>query len=370
MRKNTVFADMRLILAIFITVSLLTMWSASAVPASRVAGNHLFYFIRHLVAAAAGLLFYKVSSMIDMKHLLKMAGLLQVMSILMLILVFIPDLGLTINGARRWIGLGAFRFQPSEWAKLTLILYLTASFHKEGGGVRRPLTGASKTGRAFMVTALTVLLVFLGNDLSTAVLFCSFFIVIYFLSGINHRSALVWASTAVASGGFFILKSGGFRSIRINDWLDYLFKGGAPAYQLKYSIASFRMGGHLGMGYGAGVYKKMLPESHTDFIFSVMGEEMGYLFLLAVISLYIILVLKLFIMAQKAKYDYEKYFLYLTGYLLAAQSIINMGVTVGMFPVTGMTLPLISYGRTSYLTYMILLGLARGLEKNIVRRGT
>ncbi len=367
-KRRYFIIDMRVILAVFIGFSLIAIWSASSASSARISSHHYFYILRHVMAVAAGLILYAVAARVDMKKLLKIATPIHILSIILLITVFIPGLGMTINGARRWLSLGPLRFQPSEWAKLTLILYLTALFHTEGGGIRRPAAGRTPVARAFTMTALTAMLIFLGNDLSTAVLFCTLFCVVYFLTGIRMKAALLWASTALTAAVVIVFRNGGFRSVRIKAWLDFLFKGGEPSYQLKNSIYGFRMGGQLGMGYGSGVFKKYLPEAHTDFVFSVMGEEMGFWFLVIVIALYILMVYKLFTIAANAKFKHEKYYLYLAGYLFAAQSIINMGVTVGLFPVTGVTLPLISYGRTSYLTYMIILGFARSLEKDVIRR--
>jgi|MTBAKSStandDraft_2_1061841.scaffolds.fasta_scaffold03972_12 cell division protein FtsW len=363
-----VVMDMKIIILAFCAFSVLAMWTASVSPAMRHTGDPLFYFKRHLLAVLAGLFFYALASRVVLKRLLPAAPWLHAASLLLLIAVFLPHVGVEINGARRWIELGFLRFQPSEGAKLTLILYLTASFHKEAGGYRRPGQSASLKKYPLLITAATALLIFTGNDFSTSVLVLALYGVVFFVSGRNPKAILFWASSAFAAGLLILMRGGGFRSGRVASWLEYLFHGGPPAYQLRHSIAAFQMGGYFGRGFGSGAYKNLLPEAHTDFIFSVIGEEMGFIFILGIIALYLLLFYKFIRLSEESKYDYERYFLLMTGSLFAFQSVINMGVTVGLFPVTGMTLPLISYGRTSFLVFMTLLGLARSIEKDIARR--
>ena len=363
-----VVMDMKIIIMAFCAFSVLAMWTASISPAMRYTGDPLFYFKRHLLAVLIGLLFYAGASRVVLKRLLSIAPWLHVISLVLLMAVFLPHLGIEINGARRWIELGFLRFQPSEGAKLTLILYLTASFHKEAGGYRRPGRSSSLNKYPLFITAVTALLIFTGNDFSTSVLVFFLYGVIFFVSGRNPKAILFWASSALTAGLLFLSRGGGFRSGRVASWLDYLFHGGPPAYQLRHSIAAFQMGGYFGRGFGSGAYKSLLPEAHTDFIFSVIGEEMGFIFILGIIALYLLLFYKFIRLAEESKYDYERYFLLMAGSLFAFQSLVNMGVTVGLFPVTGIPLPLISYGRTSFLIFMTLLGLARSIEKDIARR--
>ena len=367
-RPKAVVIDMKVILAAFYVFSVLAMWTASVTPAMRNTGNPLFFFKRHLVAAAVGLVIYLLCSRLVLKRLLPLTPWLHLFSLLLLFAVFLPRLGVEINGARRWIDIGFLRFQPSEWAKLTLILYLTASFHKEAGGYRRLGDHFSLKNYPLLMTAVTALLIFAGNDFSTSIVILALYGIIYFVSGRNPKAVMFWASSALLTGLLVVLRGGGFRSGRLDSWLNYLFHGGPPAYQLRHSIAAFQMGGYFGRGFGSGAYKSLLPEAHTDFVFAVIGEEMGFVFILGLIALYLIMFYKLIRLSDESKHDYERYFLLLTGSLFALQSIINMGVTVGLFPVTGMTLPLISYGRTSFLIFMALLGMVRSIEKDIMRR--
>ena len=277
-----------------------------------------------------------------------------------------PGFGLTVNGARRWLNLGFIRFQPSEFAKLTLILYLITAFYKEK--TKTHFDNLYNAKKAFWITIITTFLVFLGKDLSTSVFILSFYGVASIIAGKNVKT-IVLSSLFAASGlAIYILTRESFRSQRIQLWLNYV-RGKSPiADQLKNAILSLSKGGFLGVGFGESGFKTFLPEAHTDFIFPVLGEEMGFVFLLLLILLYTLFLVKLVILAKEAKYEYELYLFFLGGYFLGGQALINMGVTIGLLPITGVTLPLISYGRTSFIIFVFLIAIFRSVEKDIIRR--
>ncbi len=355
--KRSIFIDFSIFIFFFIIISLLAVWTTNY--------NYVF---NHILGILFSIFIYYIFSKINFQYLLKFTFPLHLISMILLALVVIPGMGITVNGAKRWLDLGLFNFQPSGMAKLTMILYLTSVFYqtKNRKSTKNSLYNSKK---AFIISLLTAFIIlFIQRDFSTAVFIFSFYIVVYFIH--NERVAkLLWGGVAMVTlVVFFVLNSNSYRFQRIKGWIEYITGNSEPVMQLKYSLLSLSLGGKFGVGYGAGEYKEYLPAAHTDFIFSVLGEELGFAFLLFIIGLYILFMYKIIRIIKKSSYDYELYFLFLGGYLISAQAAINMGVTVGLFPITGLTLPFISYGRTSLLMFMALIGLMKSVEKEIVRR--
>lgn len=356
MNRNSVLKQFSMILFFFIIISLLSVWTAN-----------YNYLLSHLIGLVFGIIIYNLFSKINFEYLLKISYPLHLFSIILMLLVLIPGMGITVNGAKRWLDLGIINFQPSEIAKLTLIIYLTAAFYLKNSKRTRNKQYTAK--RAFIISLISFLIILvIQRDFSTAAFMFSFYFVIYFITSRNLKY-LMWGGISFTGMGILLVyTSSAYRLSRLEGWINYVFKGAEPVHQLKMSLYSFISGGKLGAGYGSGIYKNYLPAAHTDFVFSVIGEELGFLSLVAIMGLYVLVMLKLKDLAKNAKHDYELYFLFLGGYLVVAQAAINMGVTVGLFPITGLTLPLISYGRTSFLIFMMIFGLFRSIEKDIVRR--
>ncbi|TYB30681.1 MAG: hypothetical protein FXF47_07845 [Candidatus Mcinerneyibacterium aminivorans] len=356
-KSRAIFIDFSIFIFFFIMISILAVWT-----------TNYNYILKHILGLILAIFLYYLFSKINFQYLLKFTFPLHIVSVILLSMVLIPGMGITVNGAKRWLDLGIINFQPSELAKLTLILYLTSVFYSsiKRKNSRRNIYNSRKAFFVSFITAFLILII--QRDFSTAAFIFSFYLVVYFIANENAVKLLWGGASMVILVIFFILNSNSYRFQRIKSWIDYLAGNTEPVLQLKYSLLSLSLGGKFGVGYGGGEYKEYLPASHTDFIFSVMGEELGFVFLLFIMSLYVLLMYKIIRIIKKSSYDYELYFLFLGGYLITAQAAINMGVTVGLFPITGLTLPFISYGRTSFLIFMALMGLMRSVEKEIVRR--
>lgn len=366
--KKGIFLDFTIIIIAFVFMSLFCMWTASYYAGLRIFGDGLFFIKRHVIMLIAGIFIYRFCAKVNVRQLMSVSLGFHLVSLTLLVLVFIPGLGIVVNGARQWLNLGLFRFQPSEWAKLTLLVYLTAEFTR----IAMDKWGENKSfyeKRSLFVTAVTVMLVLLEKDFSTALFMLVMFAVLYFIA--MPKLTFFWiASAATSLMVVLFLNSGAvYRVHRLQQWVDFIRGKTGPVSQLKFSLLSFSHGGNFGVGFGAGEYKKMLPEAHTDFIFSVIGEEMGFLFVLIIVVLYIIVLIKLMFMMKAAQEPYQFYFTVVAMTLIVGQAIINIGVTLGIFPITGMTLPIISYGRTSLIMFMVLFGLLRSVEKDMLKGG-
>ena len=275
-------------------------------------------------------------------------------SILMLLLPFVPFLGKNINGNRNWIEIGGFTLQPSEFAKFGLILWCALRLRSLGQ------VPGTKNLILLLAPGLVAieLLILLEHDLGTALLVLIIFGGILFVSGAPVKNLLALLTLGAIIGGAFILSSD-YRMSRFAalfnpfDERYYKFSGWQPAH----SIMGLASGGLWGSGLGASKQKwANLAEAHTDFIFSVIGEELGLLGTLLVLALYAALIYSILRVAIKTKDDFSRYATAGIACWFIAQVIINIGSVTSVIPVIGVTLPFISYGGSSLLANLIAVG--------------
>ena len=275
-------------------------------------------------------------------------------SILMLLLPFVPFLGKNINGNRNWIEIGGFTLQPSEFAKFGLILWCALRLRSLGQ------VPGTKNLILLLAPGLVAieLLILLEHDLGTALLVLIIFGGILFVSGAPIKNFLALLTLGAIIGGAFILSSD-YRMSRFAalfnpfDERYYKFSGWQPAH----SIMGLASGGLWGSGLGASKQKwANLAEAHTDFIFSVIGEELGLLGTLLVLALYAALIYSILRVAIKTKDDFSSYATAGIACWFIAQVVINIGSVTSVIPVIGVTLPFISYGGSSLLANLIAVG--------------
>ena len=282
-------------------------------------------------------------------------------SIVILLLPFVPFLGKNINGNRNWIEIGGFTLQPSEFAKFGLILWCSLRLRTL---VQEP---GAKNLILLLAPGLVAieLLILLERDLGTALLVLIIFGGILFVSGapIKHFLALITLGAII--GGALILSSD-YRMSRFEalfnpfDERYYKFAGWQPAH----SIMGLASGGLWGSGLGASKQKwANLAEAHTDFIFSVIGEELGLLGTLLVLALYAALIYSILRVAIKTKDDFSRYVTAGIACWFIAQVVVNIGSVTSVIPVIGVTLPFISYGGSSLLANLIAVGYVLGVAR-------
>jgi len=346
--------------AVFLTAFGVTMvYSASSISALVKEGTSIHYAMRQIlfVVVGGGLAF--VAARFDYRRFQGLLG-LQAWWVSVALLVVTYGLGVVRGGARRWIPLGLFNLQPSEFAKIACVL-VAAGLAVEWQ--RGRVESATYMGRiAFYVGIPAVLIVF-QPDLGTAVLLAVGVAIVLFLGGIELRWIAVSAGALALFGGIAIsLES--YRLGRVmtalNPWLDPSGKG----YQTIQALLAFGTGGVNGVGLGLSRQKFFyLPEAHTDFIFAIIGEEVGLIGTLAVVAAFGVLLYAGIRIAMGARDPYGRLVAgALTG-MLAIQATLNMAAVTGVFPVTGKPLPFISYGGSSMFVTMICVGLILSVSK-------
>ncbi|MEM8499533.1 MAG: putative lipid II flippase FtsW [Pseudomonadota bacterium] len=333
------------------------MSSASMEYAAQQYGDPWFYVIRQAVYIAVMLLLMWVTTYVPLEFCRKHSAHLLLLAFLLLLAVLVPGIGKEVNGSRRWIDLGAFNLQASELAKLFVLTYLAAYLVRREQEVRTAWRGFVKP--LLVLTAMITLLL-IEPDFGAVVVLLSAALGMMFLAGVrlSHFSFVVFGSLAAVA---LMVSLSPYRFQRFTTFLDpwsHQFDGG---YQLVQSLIAFGRGEWFGLGLGRSVQKLFyLPEAHTDFVFAIIGEELGFLGAMLVLCLFAILIWRMFCIARTAEQLGQKFAAYLAygiALLFAAQCTINIGVNVGLLPTKGLTLPFFSYGGSSLLVCGVMLAL-------------
>jgi len=358
-RGGAVYLDtvsLALALAI-VLLGLVMVTSASVSVASEETGTPFFYLSRQLlltlIGAGCALLMFSIRT-----ELLERASVaLLVVAIVLLVLVLIPGVGHAVNGSRRWLRISGAGFQVSELARMLLLVYIASYAVRREEELRQSFAGLLKP-LGLLVAAGALLLA--EPDLGAAtVLFATGFGVL-FLAGARLR--YVVAMTAVAAAGFSLLAvSSSYRMRRLTAFLDPWADPFNSGFQLTQSLIAIGRGQWFGVGLGDSVQKLFyLPEAHTDFLFAVLAEELGLLGVVLTLVLFVALVWRSFHIARLAARVGLTFPAYLAsgfGLWVGIQAFINIGVNMGVLPTKGLTLPFMSYGRSSMIVALAWLGL-------------
>jgi cell division protein FtsW len=319
-----------------------------------------YYLGKQVTGVGLAMALAFVVSRIDLENMRRYIWVIGGVSLVMLLLVLVPHLGITVKGSRRWLGYGSMRLQVSEFAKLAMVFclahYLTIN-----------QTRINEFKRGYLIPLAIIGayagLIILEPDFGTAALALVIGLVLLFLAGAQWRYIVPTVASAAMVFTVLVIHNPN-RLRRFVAFLDVEGTKSAGTYQLYQSLAAFAAGGIDGAGLGQGRQQiNFLPEAHTDFIFAVVGEELGLWFTLGVVVLFTIIFIAGLIHLRRAPNMFQ--FLLVTGCLLliCLQAIINLGVVTGVFPTKGMSLPFISAG----LSNLLLMGLLVGIIVNTQR---
>ena len=345
-----------LLSALFLAGIGVVMVSSASLHLAAHAGAPFSYLGKHLIALTLGIAGALMALQIPVRWMEKASPALYVLGLLLLAMVLIPGVGKTVNGATRWVALGSFNLQTSEFMKLFIILYLAGYLVRRKVEVAHSVWGVLKP---LALVLLAAALLMAQPDFGTTVVILATTLGLLFLGGAPlWQFGLLIAGTLVLGAALVITSP--YRLERVtsflNPWADPLDSG----YQLSQALIAFGRGEWTGVGLGNGIQKQFyLPEAHTDFIMAVIGEEFGLLGTLTVIALFAILVWRAFGIGAAAEARGRPFAAYVAwgiGLWLGMQAFINIGVNVGMLPTKGLTLPFISYGSNSIIVSCLAIG--------------
>lgn len=357
---RTVRSSIFLIIFTLVCVGVIMIYSASAIYSYSNTGDSLYYLKRHFVYLAIGFLMMFFAMSIDLGTVQRYAKPLIGTAVVLLILVLVPHIGKEISGAKRWFRLGAINFQPSEFAKIAIIIYMADVISRKGNCIKNFFAGFVP---AMMVLGIVVGLVLLEPDLGTAVTISVITLILLFVGGARWTHILTFLLASIPAL-YILIFSASYRRRRImaflNPWADKRGVG----FQIIQSFIALGSGGLIGVGLGQSRQKLFyLPASHTDFIFSIIGEELGFLGTACIIALFTLFLWQGMKIVFKTVGAFEKILSLGIVSVIAFEAIINIGVTAGAFPTKGLPLPFISYGGSGLVFHLMAIGLLLNVAK-------
>ena len=353
-------------LLMFITFALviygLVMIASAGIVMSQDNFGESYYYFRHQLfyGVLIGLFFWIIFQKIDYRILKKLAVPGFILTILLLILVFVPGLSYGYGGAERWIKLGSLSIQPSEICKLTFILYLALWLEKRGRTLTNFQTGFIPF--VFLIGLVGFLLI-LQPDVSTLGIICLTALAIYFLAGakLSHICLLILSGIGAL---FALIKTAPYRMNRLTVFLHPEVDPQGIGYQINQALLAIGSGGVLGFGLGHSRQKyNYLPETISDSIFAIISEELGLIGALVLIALFVILALRGFKIAKNAPDDFGKLVAGGITFWIVFQAFMNIMAITGLMPLTGIPLPFISYGGSALVVSFIAMGILLNISK-------
>jgi cell division protein FtsW len=374
-KPNSIALDVPLISAIVGLVVIGTIVVASA-SVSIVAGEPLYYLVRHLGAVAIGVVGLALVVALPTELWYRLNWLLLAIGLGLLVLVLVPSFGHAVNGSRRWLELGPITVQASEPARLALLLYISSYALRRGTELGASLKGLIRP--LAVVGAATVLLL-LEPDFGATVVLGATSLAVLFVGGARLRDLML---AALAGGTLLTLLafSAEYRVVRLMSFRDPWADPYDSGFQLTQALMAIGRGEWGGVGLGESVQKLFyLPEAHTDFVFAVLVEELGFAGATLVIGLFCLVIYRAIALGREALQSgmvFQGLLATGIGVMLGFEAFVNMGVNAGLLPTKGLPLPLISYGRASTVITLVALGLLLrihhelyGGQRRLVQRG-
>jgi cell division protein FtsW len=347
---------------LLLALGLLMVTSASMPTADAKMGQPFYFLFRQGVFALVGLLAAGMVFQIPLARWRQASPLLLLAALVLLVLVLIPGIGKEVNGSMRWIMVGPVNIQVSEIAKLFALIYIASYLKRHGEQLRTTRFHLSALAllRPMVVLAILSVLLLLEPDFGSVIVLMAAALGVVFLAGVNlWQFAILQVGTVSVMA--VLLWSSPLRRARLISFLDPWADPQASGYQLTQSLIAIGRGELFGVGLGESVQKLFyLPESHTDFLFAVLAEELGLAGILLVIALFMTVVWRAFVIARRAErleLRFAAYLAYGIGLWFGIQALFNMGVNMGVLPTKGLTLPLMSYGGSSVVVMCMALAL-------------
>jgi len=351
-----------LVMSILLMIGIVMIYSSSAVYAHEKYGSSMYFAMKHLAYLAVGLVAAILCMTVPVRRIAASARWIMLLSVILLIAVLIPGIGKETGGARRWIRFFWIGFQPSEMVKLALILYLADLTSR-----KRYLMQNFRYGffPPLFIIGLTGGLILLEPDMGTFVSVTFIGLLILFVAGarLKHLGAV---AAGMLPALWLAIRCEPYRLRRVLTFFNPFNDARGGGFQLVQSFIALGSGGFWGVGLGASKQKLFyLPASHTDFIFSIIGEELGFLGTVAVLILFAVLIWFSLRIAFKLDDRFASYTVFGISVMIAFEVIVNIGVSTGVLPTKGLPLPFISYGGTSLVCHLAAMGILFNMAREV-----
>lgn len=361
-RMNMGSIDLPFLILVFCLLGfgLVMVCSASYVSAYYRYGDSFYFIKRQAIWALVGIAAMFFFAFVDYRRIKKYVHVILIIALVMVILVLIPKIGIDVNGARRWLGIGPVRVQPSEIAKLAVIVFLASYI-----SANQEKMGKFKQG---LLPALAVLMVFVGlvlveTHFSGAILIMSVGVIMLFIGGASIKT-LGGFGLAGVSGLAFLILCTDYATSRVTTWLHPFDDPKGSGFQVVQSLYAIGSGGLLGLGLGQSRQKHLyIPEPQNDYIFSITCEELGFIGALVVILLFVLLIWRGFTIAFHTQDVFGSMLVIGITSHVAVQTILNIAVVTNAIPSTGIGLPFFSYGGTALSILMVEMGIVLSVSR-------
>ncbi len=345
-------------------VGIVMVYSTSAIMAGDRFQDSYYFLKKQALFAGIGFILMILSLFFPYRILKRLAYPILIVSVLLLVAVLIPGIGYRAGGAMRWLKVQSVSFQPSEFAKLGLVIFLAYFLTKKDEKIRSFSFGFLPT---VLLSGLVVILVAREPDLGAALFLSAMVFLLLFVSGarvIYMAGALLLTIPVV----YYLLMNVGYRYKRLMSFIRPWDDPTGTSFQIIQSFLSFGSGGLFGLGLGEGRQKLFfLPAPHTDFIFSVIGEELGLVGAMVVVLLFFVFTVRGIQIGLSLEDRFGTYLALGITLMISLQAVINMAVVLGLLPTKGLTLPFISYGGTSLITNLVGVGILLHLSTRVDR---
>ena len=346
---------------VLLSVGVVMVYSASAIVAAERFHDPYFFLKKQIFWALLGALALWLALRVDYRRLEGLVVPLLLVAGVLLVLVLVPPLGQAINGTRRWIRLGPVSFQPAELAKLALVVYLAAFLAR-----RRDALGDFRRGLLppLAVAGVLAALVLAQPDLGSSLTLVALTFALLFLAGgrVRHLALVLAPALPLLAVAVWAAP---YRIRRVTPFLDPWSDPRGSGFQIIQSWLAFGNGGLLGQGIGGSQQKLFyLPEAHTDFIFAIVGEELGLVGALAIVGLFVVLAWRGLRIGLRAPDPFGAYLALGITVLIATQAVVNLGVVTGLLPTKGLPLPFISFGGSALLVTMLATGVLLNISQH------
>jgi cell division protein FtsW len=353
---QSLYYDFRLLFPVLflVGIGIVMVYSASSALAFKKFGSEYYFLKKQSLFALLGIVALISCSRFPYRFFRSLTYPLLILALIFLAAILITGLGYSAGGAKRWFRLGSFSFQPSEFARFALIIYLAYSMNKKKDVLKNFYVGFLP--HIMMLFMFTVLIIF-QPDFGSVVILGVLTWIMLFVGGVRLWY-LITSLVLILPAAYFFMISADYRLKRITSFLDPWHHSANDGYQIVHSLMAFGTGGIWGAGIGNG-YQKLfyLPEPHTDFIFSVIGEELGLWGVLIILALYMLILWRGISIASNCGDSFGSFLAIGLTTAIGLQVCVNMGVALGLLPTKGLTLPFLSYGGTSLLLNMAYIGI-------------
>lgn len=360
-----------IVVAFLVIIGLMSIFSASAPKCIESGENPAKFMMMQSLFLIFGVIGVKFFANYDYKNLVPWTMIITWAVVIMLALVAWTPLGVTVNESTRWLNLGFMNIQPSEFSKLAVVLLLSSAFYKN------PIILAKYKMVYFLPILLMLLFIFKQPNLSMIILLTLTSLVMWLSAGGPLKTILTLSIAGIAGAGTMIWTAlNGLPSLlkeyqltRIITWLNPELYSQGSGYQIIQSLTAFATGGFFGVGFGNSKQKLFwLPESHTDFIYAVIGEELGFVGCVLVIGLFWTFIHRGLLIASKCPDMYGKLLAVGITFSIGFQAFLNISVTCSFLPATGVPLPFISYGGSSLMVTLWMIGILLNISKKRIKK--